>query len=236
MNKRKAQQKEQHPLTIMAHDIKAPLTGIVDLLYVIEKGYVTDIEKSKELVHRARVKALGLVKMVDDILDYTLLCNKDNIKMKRVDLKEIISESINTMEVLAGQNGVSIYPLHAPAQPCIVYGNKTFLLRAFNNLIMNAIKYNRKGGDISISMVPFKQDKKVKIFVKDTGIGMDKDDLERVFNIFHRGKKARKNIDGSLGLGLSLVRQIINRHEGTIDVQSKVEYGTTVTLLLPLPC
>ena len=114
MNKRKAQQKEPHPLTIMAHDIKAPLTGIVDLLYVIEKGYVTDIEKSKELVHRARVKALGLVKMVDDILDYTLLCNKDNIKMKRVDLHKYYGSTCRPKwckYLSASRSGTTLYCL-----------------------------------------------------------------------------------------------------------------------------
>ena len=125
MNKRKGLYKEQHPLTIMAHDIKAPLTAIVDLLYVIEKGYVTDIEKSKELVCRARTKAIELVKMVDDILDYTLLCKKDNVKMEKVNLTEIIVESINTMEVFASRNGVSISPVDAPETPCCVFGNRT---------------------------------------------------------------------------------------------------------------
>jgi signal transduction histidine kinase len=234
MNKQNIIHGEQHPLTIMAHEIKAPLTSIVDLLNVIEKGYVTDIEKSKELVGRARIKAMELVKMVDDILDYTLLSSKDNVKRGKLDLKEIIAESINTLEVFAGQRGIKISLCKVPDEPCFVYGNRTFLLRSFNNLIMNGIKYNRAGGEISIGIILLNEDNQIRIEVKDTGIGMDEDDLERVFNIFHRGKKARKNIDGSLGLGLSLVRQIITGHDGTIEIQSKIEAGTTVTVCLPL--
>jgi two-component system phosphate regulon sensor histidine kinase PhoR len=172
--------------------------------------------------------------MVDDILDYTLLSNKDSVKKEHLDLAEIISESINTFKALAVRRGVVITPLDAPGCPCYVYGNRTFLFRAFNNLIMNAIKYNREGGDICISIVPLQQERKIKIIIKDTGIGIDEDDLKRVFQIFQRGKKARKNIDGSIGLGMSLVKQIINGHEGTIDIQSKINKGTTVTIVLPL--
>jgi signal transduction histidine kinase len=234
MSGRKIIHGEQHPLTIMAHEIKAPLTSIVDLLTVIEKGYVTDVEKSKELVGRARNKALELVKMVNDILDYTLLNNKDYVKTERMDLKEIITESINTLEVFARQSGIRISLPNTPQEPCFVCGNRTFLLRAFNNLIMNGIKYNKTGGEIIISIMPPDEENKVRIEIKDTGIGMDEDDLESVFTIFHRGKKARKNIDGSIGLGLSLVRQIITGHNGTIEIQSTLNIGTTVTLVLPL--
>ncbi|MBN2441229.1 MAG: HAMP domain-containing histidine kinase [Spirochaetales bacterium] len=234
MSKRQVIQNEYHPLTVMAHDIKSPLTAIVDLLYVIEKGYVTDIDKSKELVSRARTKALELVKMVDDILDYTLLAHKDNVKQSRLDLTEIVVSSMSTLSVLASQKGVTIAPLEAKKCPCYILGNRVFLLRAFHNLIMNAIKYNKEGGVIYISIIPLKEERQIKIIIKDTGIGIDEDDLKRVFDIFHRGKRARKNIDGSLGLGLSLVRQIINGHDGTIDIESKSDYGTTITLVLPL--
>jgi signal transduction histidine kinase len=226
--------KNQHPLTIMAHDLKGPLTAIVDLLTVVEKGYVHDIEKSKELIARARKRAITLIQMVDDILDYTLLSDKDSVKKEHFNLAEVITESINTFHMLAARRGVYISPLDAPHCPCYIYGNRTFLMRVFNNIIMNAIKYNREGGNITISIIPIKEDKKVKIIIKDTGIGIDEDDLKRVFHIFQRGKKARKNIDGSIGLGMSLVKQIISGHEGTIDLQSEINKGTTVTLILPL--
>lgn len=233
MSKNHVFKKDQHPLAIMAHDIKAPLTAIVDILAVIEKGYVQDIEKTKELVIRARKKAIVLIQMVDDILDYTLLSDKDSVKKECLDLTDIIAESINIFNTLATRRGVNISPLDKPGFPCLVYGNRTFLFRAFNNLIMNAIKYNREGGCITIRIVPLMQDK-IKIIIRDTGIGIDEDDLKRVFHIFQRGKKARKNIDGSIGLGMALVKQIITGHEGTIDIQSKINKGTTVTLILPL--
>jgi len=234
MSKKNKYRKSKHPLTIMAHDIKAPLTAIIDILAVIEKGYVQDIEKSIELVSRARKKAIGIIQMIDDILDYTLLSDKDSVKKEKVNLAEIITDSINTLNVLALRKGVTISPLDELNTSYFVYGNRNFLLRAFNNIIMNAIKYNRKGGNISISIVPINQKKKIRITVVDTGIGIDEDDLKRVFNIFQRGKNAIKNIDGSIGLGMSLVKQIITGHDGSIDVQSKIDKGTKVTLELPL--
>jgi signal transduction histidine kinase len=234
MEKRHELQYKHHPLTILAHDIKSPLVAIVDLLYVIEKGYVTDKEKSVELVSRARTKALELVKMVDDILDYTFLSNKDNVKRSHLNIKAIINKAISVLSEFARQKGVTIYPLEGPELPCLAIGNRTFLLRAFTNIIMNAIKYNKEGGSITVTMECLKSTNKIQIVIADTGIGIDEEDLEKVFTIFHRGKKARKNIDGSLGLGMSLVKQIIAGHDGTIDIKSKVNSGTTVTIVLPV--
>jgi signal transduction histidine kinase len=201
---------------------------------VIEKGYVTDKEKSIDLVVRARTKALELVKMVDDILDYTFLSNKDNVKRSQLDIKAIIDESISVLSEFARQKGVTIYPFEGPTLSCTVIGNRAFLLRAFTNIIMNAIKYNKEGGSITVTMACLEQSNNIKIMVQDTGIGIDKEELDKVFTIFHRGKKARKNIDGSLGLGMSLVKQIITGHDGTIDIKSKVNSGTTVTIVLPV--
>ncbi|MCK4889711.1 MAG: ATP-binding protein, partial [Candidatus Aminicenantes bacterium] len=115
-----------------------------------------------------------------------------------------------------------------------VYGNHTFLLRVFNNIIMNAIKYNKKDGKIIFNSYRNGKGESIIVEVTDTGIGIADEEIEKVFLIFERGSNARRNIDGSIGLGLSLVKQIVEDHEGTIEITSKLNVGTTLKITLPL--
>jgi two-component system phosphate regulon sensor histidine kinase PhoR len=224
----------KHPLAIMAHDIKAPLSAIINLLSVIEKGYINDAEKSKELVGRAGRQAVNLLRMIDDILDYTLLSGKAKIECEMIDLPGLLNESIATMKQFIDERKIT-FKLHIGAgNEYCVCGNRTFLLRVFNNLLMNAIKYNKPGGSIFITMSGLGLFRKVSVCFEDSGIGIDREDLKKVFNIFERGKNARKNIDGSIGLGLALVKQIVADHNGSIKIWSKLNVGTKITVILPL--
>jgi len=223
-------------LAIMAHDLKAPLSVVVNLLSIIEKGYVEDAEKVKDLISRARRKSEILVRMVEDILDYTLLENKSQMKRERLDIFAILKESVSITAPFASEEKVSlIHHIDEEISGKYVYGNFTFLFRAFNNVIMNAIKYNKEGGKIDIYCSELdSKENMINVEIIDTGIGMSEEELKEAFTLFRRGKSSRKNIDGSIGLGLALVKQIIQDHEGTIDIASTPNVGTTVSINLPL--
>ena len=224
----------RHTLATMAHEIKAPLSAIVSMLSVIDKGYVTDPAKSRELVGRAKTKAGILMRMLNDILDYSILSDKTLMKRERLDIYQVMKDSISMMNPYAQQRNISLVYKGTCQDERRVNGNYTFLLRVFNNLIMNAIKYNKERGKIEFTCLVSPQEDFITIKVRDTGIGIPDEDLEHVFNIFERGKTARKNMDGSLGLGLSLVKQIIEDHEGSIKISSTINVGTTVTVTLPI--
>lgn len=222
-------------LAVMAHEIKAPLSSVISLLDTIHKGYLdNDINKSKELVGRASKKSKILIKMLDDILDYSLVSNREKIKMEEIEIFNIISESVNLMKSFADEKNIRIKIDDKFKKNERVWGNLTFLLRVFNNLIMNAIKYNKENGTINIKYCLKKKLNEIEIIVNDTGIGMDEEDVKKVFNVLERGKNAKKNIDGSIGLGMSLVKEIVNSHRGSISVASKLNKGTTITILLPI--
>jgi len=221
-------------LAIMAHDIKAPLSAIVSMLDVINKGYVEDIGKIKELVLRATHKAETLITAVEDILDYTLLANKSEVQRKDVNLCDVLNECISTVKPYAKQHGITITVNKNIQQVTTVFGNYTFLIRAFNNIVLNAVKYNRDGGSITIECSENSEKNIITVAVSDTGIGIPKEDMDKVFKIFERGQFARRNINGSLGLGLSLVKQIIEDHFGRIEIASTVGVGTTISVTLPL--
>jgi two-component system phosphate regulon sensor histidine kinase PhoR len=225
---------ERKMLASMAHDIKAPLSTIIDLLDVISKGYVEDMDKIKELVARAGQKAETLVLMLDDILDYTLLEDKAMMKREIVNVFEVVNESVGMMKAYARERGVFLSFRKDLNGERNINGNYTFLLRVFNNLIMNAIKYNKADGEITIDYSENIKDNAITIAVADTGIGIPEDEQEKVFKIFERGRNARRNINGSLGLGLSLVKQIIEDHDGEIKLTSTVGVGTIIYITLPL--
>ncbi|HLP57325.1 MAG TPA: HAMP domain-containing sensor histidine kinase [Candidatus Deferrimicrobium sp.] len=225
---------ERKMLASMAHDIKAPLSTIIDILDVINKGYVEDIDKIKELVARAGQKAESLALMLDDILDYTLLEDKAAMKREVVNILEILNESINTMKIYARERKISLILRKDLYGEKNATGNYTFLLRVFNNLIMNAIKYNKENGEISIDYTEDTKKNTLTTAIADTGIGIAADEQERIFKIFERGRNARRNINGSLGLGLSLVKQIIEDHDGEIKLTSTVGVGTIIYITLPL--
>ena len=226
---------EVKSLAIMAHDLKAPLSAVVNLLSIIEKGYVEDANKVTELIGRARQKSETMIRMVQDILDYTQLENKTMMKREKLNIYTVLEESFSIMHAFAKGKNITLLAKFdsTPHQQAHMYGNYTFLLRAFNNVIMNGIKYNKDQGKVEVHCQE-NEDQTFTVAVIDTGIGISKEDMEHVFTLFHRGREARKNIDGSIGLGLSLVKQIIDDHEGSIEISSAVGVGTTISIKLPL--
>jgi len=224
---------DEKALAIMAHDLKAPLTAVVSILSVINKGYVTDITKIRELVERASNKTETLIQMVDDILDYTLLSDKSMLKREKIDLHDVLKDTVTTMKQYTDSRKMTfVHPEFTGSR--IVLGNYTFLLRAFNNVVMNAIKYNKERGTITIECVDDFENDAYIVSVSDTGIGIPEEDKDKVFKIFERGRNARKNINGSIGLGLSLVKHIVDDHYGKIELSSTVDVGTTIKITLPL--
>ena len=221
-------------LAVLAHDIKGPVSAVIDLLNIIDRGYVSDPEKSKQLISRAIKKASTIIKMVDDILDYTKLEDKSLMKREKLNVFNTLDESITLMRPYAEKRNISIEQCEFCINKEYVYGNHTFLMRVFNNVIMNAIKYNQKDGKIIFKSYKDEKAKNIVMEVTDTGIGISEEDIEKVFLIFERGSNARRNIDGSIGLGLSLVKQILEDHDGTIEITSELNVGTTLKITLPL--
>jgi len=226
--------RDEKALTVMAHDIKTPLMAIVSMLNVIKKGYVDDdAEKIKDLVSRSIKQAESLIAMLNDILDYALLADKSKVNREPVHLSDVFKDSISVMRTYVDQKQILFTYAPDLGKEKYIYGNRTFLLRAFNNILMNAVKYNKEQGSITINCRENNHNNIIITFA-DTGIGIPEEDLEKVFKIFERGRQARKNLDGSLGLGLSLVKQIVDFHFGEIAMNSAVDKGTTITVTLPL--
>lgn len=149
-----------------------------------------------------------------------------------VDLSAVAKLVLERMKMLAGRKEIKL-TAHK-LQPVMVWGNATALEEIVSNLLKNAIQYTPAGGEIFLEVLPDPKEKKGELIVRDTGVGIAPEELKYVFEPFYRSDKSLHMHQQGNGLGLPLVREIVKRHRGSIDIQSVVGKGTTVVILVPL--
>lgn len=219
-------------LSVLSHELKSPLNAIEGYLsMIVDKQFGDNVEDYTQIVERSLERVKGMRSLIMDLLDLTKIeSGTINRDVKELNIVEIAQLSIDSMKPFAIQNDVFVY-LNTN-QEIKMKADARELEIVFNNLVSNAIKYNRKDGRVDVAIKP--KDNFVVITVSDSGIGMSEDDMSKLFNEFVRIKNQKtKNISGS-GLGLSIVKKIVDTYEGDITVTSVPEKGTTFTVTLPL--
>ncbi|MCK5133046.1 MAG: HAMP domain-containing histidine kinase [Candidatus Sabulitectum sp.] len=221
-------------LRILGHELKSPIAAIVSLLHAVEIGYVKNPENSMRMIGRARKRAEELLPLVTDIMVLGNLTGADASHLdERVSMLAICRSVHELMELMFKEKGISFEFSYPEDEPFLaVRGRETFLRRVIQNLCVNAFKYNRAGGCIYLRV--FAEDSTVVVEVEDTGMGIPAEDLPHVFAFLFRGSQAKRNPDGGLGLGLSMVKQIVEVHGGTITAESEEGKGTIMTVRLPI--
>ncbi len=220
-------------LSVLSHELKAPLNAIEGYLKIIQERQLGErIEPYDEMIDRALERIKGMRTLILDLLDLTKIeSGKPTQKLQQVDVRKIAQLSIDTSRPYAIQKDVDLYlnnkeSIWMKADP----GEIEIIM---NNLISNAVKYNRTGGRVDIFLE--KLPEAIRISVSDTGIGMSAEDKHRIFDDFVRLKNPNtRNITGS-GLGLSIVKKIVDMYHGSIEVQSTPEKGSTFVILLANP-
>lgn len=211
-----------------AHELKTPLAVIKSSLQVLEMTPNPEIADYKEFMQDTDTSLNRIIKTVEGLL---ALANLRDIPMdQRVELYTLLQQAVQELAKKARSSQVKL----SMGQPVsgFVYGNPSLLYRAFYNLIENAIKYNRRDGDITVSM--YMNGKCAVIQVADTGYGIGQEDLVHIFEPFYRADKSRsQRIPGS-GLGLAVVKMILDKHGGKIEVVSELNQGSTFKIYLPV--
>ncbi len=219
-------------LSVLSHELKAPLTAVEGYLTMIkERQLGHSIEDYNEVVERSLKRLQGMRNLILDLLDLTKIeSGKPSQKIQNTNLTDIIRTSIDSMMPFAIQKEVEI-SLYAP-EKVNKYLDPEEIEIVFNNLISNAIKYNKTGGSVDITVS--EEDQKTTIIVEDSGIGIHSGDLQDLFKDFVRIKNDQtRHITGS-GLGLSIVKKIIELNNGEIKVESTPGKGTRFTVILPV--
>ncbi len=220
-------------LSMVSHELKAPLSSLLMQISVIHDGLAGDLtSKQTELLAKAKDKTKGMITLVNDLLDYRRIEEGKSVqKIESLDCGLILKRTVELMRPSAKDKDITITTDIADDLPSFS-GDRGGMEAIFVNIISNAIKYTPKGGDIAISLNQAGRD--IRFKVVDSGIGIPPEDVERVFEKFYRIKTEQtRSISGS-GLGLSIVKGIVDAHSGSIHVQSAVGKGTTFIVSLPV--
>jgi signal transduction histidine kinase len=223
-------------LSVLSHELKAPLNAIEGYLKMIkDRQNGTKLEDYDVMIDRSLDRIKGMRHLILDLLDLTRVeSGKAKRNIAEVDLVRVAKTAMDTMRPYAIQRDVTL-KLHHEGTVAIQADAEEMEI-IFNNLISNAIKYNREGGRVDFTITP--HEGCMQIAVVDTGIGMTSVEIEKIFDDFVRIKNDKtKNITGS-GLGLSIVKKLIDNYSGKIEVTSIPDQGSTFNVRLPIdkPC
>jgi signal transduction histidine kinase len=218
-------------LSVLSHELKAPLNAIEGYLRMMQEKQSGDrIEDYATPIERSLQRIQGMRNLIMDLLDLTKIkLERKEEKIEEVHLSSIASNAIVTVRPYAIQMEVSV--ILAVKSDAVIMADPTDMEIIFNNLVSNSVKYNTKGGKVEVIIDEDGND--VIIIFSDTGIGIKEEDRENLFAEFVRIKNEKtKNISGS-GLGLSIVKKVVELYNGTISVDSIPDVGTTFTVRLP---
>ena len=227
--KEKAEQMRREFTSNVSHELKTPLHSISGYAELLQNNMVKqgDIVPFAGKIYR---EAQRMTSLVEDILSLSHLDEgAEDMEWIEVDLYELAAKAIAGLEAEAKAAEVKM-SLHG--EYCSLHGIPQLLHSILYNLCDNAIKYNKNGGEVTVSVE--RQDADAVLTVSDTGIGIPAQEQARIFERFYRVDKSRSKEVGGTGLGLSIVKHAVLIHHGTIEVDSAVDEGTTITVRLPI--
>jgi K+-sensing histidine kinase KdpD/ActR/RegA family two-component response regulator len=218
-------------LSIVSHELRTPLNAMLGWAWMLRKGSLEPAvaERAVQSIHD---NATRQARLIDELLDFSrIVAGRATLDLDNVDLSEVIRGVVESVLPVATANGLEIRVAALPA--AVVVGDIRRLEQVFFNLIGNALKFTPAGGRVTIEATP--TDGAVEIRVIDNGIGIERDFLPHVFDRFRQADTTTTRQHGGLGLGLSIARQLVEAHKGTVAVQSDgAGQGSTFVVRLPL--
>jgi len=215
----------------VSHELRTPLAGIIGYADTLLEGALEDERHNAQFVEIIRSNAVRLANIAQDLLILSELeSGQDPPEPESISIRAVVDGALVTVASEARSREVTL--LSDEIGDLFVKGNRLRLEQALLNLLANAIKFNRPGGEVRVRAA-LNDSGRVAITVSDTGVGIPSEDVPRIFERFYRVDKARSRQVGGTGLGLSIVKHIVERMNGTVTVESQLGRGSTFTLLLP---
>ncbi len=214
----------------VSHELKTPVGAIALLAETLQEA-ADDPEAVRRFAERTRWEADRLSVLIQEIIDLSRVQSAPDMESPElVDMAEVVSEAVDQAQLAAASSQISI-DVHADSTDLQVTGEKAMLITVLRNLVDNAIRYSEPQTHIDIDLK--REDQLIVVTVRDQGIGIATDDLDRVFERFFRVDPARSRATGGTGLGLSIVKHVIGNHGGDVQVTSELGRGSTFALRLP---
>lgn len=236
-SKERASRVKSQFLANMSHDMRTPINGIMGMLEIARKSG-EDRERAADCLDKIEVSAQHLLSLVNDVLDMTKLeTNSVVLTREPFHLDQVCAEAMDLVVFQAEDAGLRVYREHEDVKGLYLLGSPLHLKKILINLFSNSIKYNRPGGAIYTSLrIPERRADKVtcEFRIADTGVGMSKDFIaHKIFEPFVQADPAARSSYAGTGLGMSIVKQLVEKMGGTIAVESELDRGTSFTVRLP---
>lgn len=210
----------------VSHELKTPLTAISGYAELIGNG-MTGKEDTIRFSNEIHSNANRLLSLINDIIKLSELDEADHqMEMERIDLYKLAENCVQMMQVTAEKQGIR---LTLQGESTMAMANKRLMDEVFYNLCSNAIRYNKPGGSVTVTVGT--KDERPFLSVADTGIGIPKECQERVFERFYRVDKSRSKSTGGTGLGLAIVKHIVAQHNAALHLDSELDEGTTIEIV-----
>jgi signal transduction histidine kinase len=219
-------------VNMVAHELRSPLVSIRQQSSVLLEGLAGPLlEKQAEFIGRGMQKIDSLLELINDLLDLAKIEAGHAVQHQLpTDICRIVADMAALMEPRAREQDIRLTYSCSRVKPILADPKR--IEELFNNLITNAINYSPEGGEVSITAEG--HDAYIEIRVSDTGVGIPREELPKIFDKFYRVKSPKTRKVLGTGLGLSIVKGVVEAHRGTIDVESEVDKGTTFRILLPV--
>lgn len=229
---RAADERKNEFLAMLAHELRNPLSAIgtaADMLTLSQASTSDPVQRTSEVISR---QVSHMAHLVDDLMDVSkVVAGIIVLNKQKLDAKQLISDAIEQVHPLLESKGHKLRT-ELPSGTVQLEGDRTRLIQVFANLLGNAAKYTPAGGDLFLQMV--EREDKLVVNVQDNGIGIDPTLLPEVFGLFTQAKRTSNRSQGGLGLGLALVKSLVELHGGEVKAHSEgLGKGSTFTVVLP---
>jgi two-component system phosphate regulon sensor histidine kinase PhoR len=228
---KKLEQMRKDFVANVSHELKTPMTSIKGFSETLLDGAMEDKEMREYFLNIILKETDRLQSLINDLLDLSNIEQEGfKLNISEVDLKNVIEEVMVIIKGKAEKKEIQIETIIEAEHP-VVEGDFYRIKQIFINLINNAITYTMNQGKIKIECIDLGN--KYQVNISDTGVGISKDQIPRIFERFYRVDKARSRHSGGTGLGLAIVKHLVEAHHGKIDVKSEINRGTSFSVLLP---
>ncbi|HEY9899768.1 MAG TPA: ATP-binding protein [Pantanalinema sp.] len=213
-----------------SHELRTPVTSLKVLVESLLDGAQEEPALRQSFLEDIHHELERLHALVNDLLDLAALEAKSGLKLQRIDAAQVIDEAVSTVQPQAAKRDIRL-ELAVPYAGLPLSVDRVRLRQILVNLLANAIKFTPNGGRVTLSALD--RDDDARFQVSDTGIGIPAKDLPHIFDRFFRVTRGRSRLQGGSGLGLTIVKQAVDAHQGQISVESTEGHGTTISFTIP---
>ena len=229
---RRLEQVKDELITNVSHDIRTPLTSVIGYLGLVEQERYHSTKEARSYVHTAYKKARQMKVLVDDLFEYTTVRQTDTpLNLITFDMVQLLEQLAIDFQIEAESKGMNI-EIHSSEERLMMEGDSEKLVRVFNNLLTNALKYGKDGKKIAIDIEQIGENH-VQIAIKNDGEPIPNEAIDQLFERFYRAETSRSQESASTGLGLAIAKGIVELHSGTITAETSNEW-TKFVIDLPL--